>query len=924
VSASLVLAACGQIFGFDEYSVGSDDGAGALATCGVAGARDGGADCVGVTSCPSWAASDKQGACTPLLPTAACDATTCVAPCITGSPEILGQSTCTPTSSVWFSCKGKDKSGKDAYPDVPLGAGAVRYVRSGATVGESDGSPTKPFATIAEALAGVPPNGTVLIAPGTYAEDLVMDKPGVQLIGTCPDQVVISGTGAPNPPSYPCGYSGRAAAICVAASAKGSDIESVTVTGAADGIAVVGATDVRMQSVQVTQTERYGIRIEEFGKTDQGLDDVRSPASATLSAVSVRGARGVGVYVAGATVHTGGFLNVSGTRQLNEYQGYGVSVVPGAVVNSIFTTFARTPGNVTLTGALLSGNADAALHVSGSTVTVKSSFLGNLAGTPPLGRGLLVERDIAGSQNLADVTLSETIIERTRDAAVDVRSATLTLEDSTIRDTFGRSGDGCSGQGIRVRADRLAPAAATVRHSVIDGSRQAAIHSLGGAVTVEHSILRGSAPGDAAKTCAPHLGDGVTLESLPSPGDRTTLTLDHSLVDGNARAAVASFGGAVTASASVLSCSAHDLAASGDLPGTRTDLRCGCNGKLRDCSVDHTALEPWISPGLGSGHPSTETWRMKVQTAFYNRGVTNGIALLLDLPEVAPGFPDSQGIATLAGVPKDLDADRRRLATWAEGGNTAGILHVPMGVVPDGTSTIGMATVEQAKTFITGEPVDANKAYLFVGGTGTANASGAPTTQSPDSGASWVSVQSFWMRYNVDPGWVTFALPDGFKCLSAPVSGEVISGATDSLRLLAEPGMVSNAIGLTCFAPGPCGSGFPDPAHAGQCLNGPAAQAACLAAATPLASDGSGQRDTRACGECSCSACRSMFETCLSDPACVAFLKCTTRTGCTLASCATLCPSEIAAVSGNPLSAVVAFGDCTSKNCPACSPADGG
>jgi hypothetical protein len=918
----LALGGCEQILGVDAYSIGHGGGAAPLVVCSATAGADGGSDCVGVTSCANGTVPDTKGGCTAILPPAACDPSTCNsgAPCI-GSPEQLGQQSCTSTQNTWFSCPAPGAS-----PRIPLGVdpSAVRYVNPSFT-GQSDGTADKPWTTIAAALADVPPNGAVLVAAGAYAEDLVIEKPGIRLVGACPDQVVIRGSGAPAPAGYPCAThrdsasgasSEPVAAICIASSAAGSSVQAVDVTGAAEGIAVIGATGVTIEAVEVSQTERYGIRIEELGRPDGTL----AAASASLAAVSVRGARGAGIYVAGATLdNRQGFVNVSGTRPLNEYLGYGVSVRPGAVVLSALESLKRTRGNVSLSGAVLVGNADAALLVSGSTATVTDSYLGNLTGVDPVGRGVLVERETAGSEEPADVTLTRTVIERTRDAAIDARSARVTLEDTTIRNTFGRSGDGCSGQGIRLRADRLAPASATVRHSLIDGSRQAAIHSLGGTVTVDRSILRGSAPGDAAATCAPHLGDGVTLEPLPPPGDAPALTLDHALVDGNRRAAVAAFGGTVAATGTLLTCNGHGLVARGDLPGARTGLTCGCGHDLAACDVENAALEPWMSPGKGSGHIATETWVMPVQNAYTLTKLTNGVAFLLDVPEVAPAFPDGKGCATLAGVPKDLPADLRRLAVWAEGGYSPGVWQVPPGVTPDCSSLLGTGSTQQAAQFITGEPIDVNRAFVFAGGPPSSN----ELQQSPESGAPWLPVVGSWIRYNTDPGWLTITRTDDVVCSGNPGSGELVPNADRSIRVLAEPGMIINAIGNGCYAPGPCGNGFPDPAHAGQCLTGAEADTACNVAENALPS--SGETGYGPCAACSCRNCMSPVSTCLGDASCTTFLRCVVRTHCNLSTCLVACASEFAALGSGMGATAGAVGDCLQANCAGpCFGADGG
>jgi hypothetical protein len=909
-SAIVVLCGCGKLAGIDDYGVGS--GPGGRSSCGATAVPNADGECgvpVGPRSCIDGARPDEDGNCAVLLPAAPCEAQTCERPPCNVSPEQWGLVTCA-SNSGWFGCppEGADYADSDSDRIDP----SVRYVKQG-FAGDSDGSHGKPWTSIGQALEDVPPGGTVFVAAGTYEEDLVLNKPRVALRGACPDQVVVIGSGEriPEGENYPCKYSDFKAALCVASSAHDSQILGINFTGAGDGIAVVGATGVLIGPVAITQTERYGIRVEELEAPNGAL----SAASVTLTAVSVRRARGAGIYVAGAKLDNTGFVTVFATRQLNGYLGHGISALPGAWPANAQT---RIRADVVLSDTVLIGNADAALHVSGSSATMSDSFLGNLDTAYPTGRGVLVERNMTIGDATGEVTLRRTIVQRTRDAAIDVRSAEIALEDVTIRDTFGREKDGCSGQAIRLRADRVAPAKATVTHSLIAGSGQAAIHTHGGTVMLEKSILRGSAPeDDAAESCAPHLGDGVTLHSLPAPGDPAVLQLDHVLIEDNARAGIASFGGTASATASVLLCNQHGLAAPVAVP----DLWCGCGGNLSPCSADAVALEPWVSPGLASGHAgATEDWVAPIKSFPQDLFLPNGVAFILDAPEVAPAFPDEQGCATLTGVPKDLD---HRLAVWAER-QVPAVWHVPQGVAPSCTARIRASSAEQAAILPRTEPANVNKCNPFLSGP----TSEAGVVQIPESGVPWLELNvpplgQFLLRWNVDPGWHDFARTDNVICSQTPAtgSGEVVPGAPNARRVLLEPGMTNNVWWDNCYIPHACGAGFPDPAQSGQCLTGTAAVAACADDLKTL----TGNTRSPECVSCLCTSCLPLYAACLSDIACRNMAACAVRTGCSLDGCSGPCPTEIAALGASgPLA--TALGSCRlAADCKTCDPpAEGG
>ena len=575
---SAALASCSRIAGIDDYTIGR--GEAPTNPCGPNAVPLAGGECetVGVTACPNGANPDEGGGCPAVLTPVPCDPANPFTPGgETFGSEACGTVRCAPS------------------PPPIGGASAVHHVNGELAGADADGSEKKPWKTIQEALNHVAVDGTaILIEKGEYREDLIVQGwRGVELIGTCPEEVSIRGTGDRAPPTgWPCGSDGPKAALCVASTAPETVIQRLTVTGGGDGVAIVGATGVKLERVAAINTERYGVRIEELWRSRNAAP---LPASASLTNVSVRRAAGAGLYVAGATVEKAQDLLVAEVRQRNGYLGYGVSVRPGAKQIE-----RPTLSTVNLSHALLIGNEDAALHVAGSSVTVDDSFLGNLETVDPKGRGVLVEREIPRGSD-AHVTLRRSIVQRTRDAAIDVQSAALTLEDVTIRDTAGRKLDGCSGQGIRARTDRTTPVVIDVSHSLVEYSRQAAIHAHGARVRLEQSILRGSAPADAAAICAPHLGDGVTLHSLA--GSPAELTLDRSIVHGNARAAIAAFDGNVAEAGrarvsitdSVLSCNRWELVATNDPPGDRQGALCGCGSGWHSCALAHEPLQPWVS-----------------------------------------------------------------------------------------------------------------------------------------------------------------------------------------------------------------------------------------------------------------------------------------------------------------------------------------
>ncbi len=73
-----------------------------------------------------------------------------------------------------------------------LAANGTVYVDADNTSGTENGTPTYPYNTIAEGIAAAPVGGTVLVAPGTYYENVTVNK-DLTLRGSGLDRTTIDG-----------------------------------------------------------------------------------------------------------------------------------------------------------------------------------------------------------------------------------------------------------------------------------------------------------------------------------------------------------------------------------------------------------------------------------------------------------------------------------------------------------------------------------------------------------------------------------------------------------------------------------------------------------------------------------------------------------------------------------------------------------
>ncbi len=125
-----------------------------------------------------------------------------------------------------------------SYPAVPAGAGALIHVSGACAAEGADGSPEHPFATIGAAVAQAAKGDAVLIAPGTYAENVTISD-DLFLVGSS------SGVDA-----------GQAGAVIKAPSSL--------------AIVVLGGTKVLIRGVVVSQPIGAGIAVEKGEVTIEG------------------------------------------------------------------------------------------------------------------------------------------------------------------------------------------------------------------------------------------------------------------------------------------------------------------------------------------------------------------------------------------------------------------------------------------------------------------------------------------------------------------------------------------------------------------------------------------------------------------------------------------------------------------------------
>ncbi len=128
------------------------------------------------------------------------------------------------------------------FPATIPTAADVRYVRAGAA---GTGTRSAPFGTIGEALRAVAAEGTVVVAPGTYREQLRIER-AVTLLGACASETIIE---AP-----------ADAVAAVLVTAGPASLRDLTVRGARTAVYVTVGANLNVEDVRVERFAESGLR----------------------------------------------------------------------------------------------------------------------------------------------------------------------------------------------------------------------------------------------------------------------------------------------------------------------------------------------------------------------------------------------------------------------------------------------------------------------------------------------------------------------------------------------------------------------------------------------------------------------------------------------------------------------------------------
>jgi len=503
--------------------------------------RGGGCKPAGVTDCGAGFAADGAGGCNAILPPEAC---------ADGTYALPGDASCHPVPC-----------------DEPSSDGALLV--DGRASDGGDGSAAKPFRTFTAALGRATAGATIVVASGTYDENLSIAVP-VKIFGRCDAPVLIRGRDSTR------------ATLQVTAAAE---LHQLSVTGPYVGVLAGNAKGVLLDRLWLHDIGRNPIYV-----LDEGPG-----ADVTLRDIFIERSKGSGVIVASATAT----IERLAVRAMSPHPT--VATTSGYALHLRHQDIGGTPrdqgATVTVKSAHFEATSTAGIVNESGELRVEGMLLRDVRPTDAgeTGYGVVSGTSKTVPRN-ARVELVASVIERVTAYGVIVQGGSGRIDRCTVSGVAATA-KGLRGFGIAGLADPTAdrvPAELDIVSSVVRDTHVAGVIFVGAKGSFVGSVARGVQPIVASSL----VGDGVcTVES--------DVTVDSSLVLEASRAGFSVFGGKATLKDTSLRCSpipfnaertAKD--ATGMIITSELSLddaggnACGCTGDLSICRAQSSGLEP--------------------------------------------------------------------------------------------------------------------------------------------------------------------------------------------------------------------------------------------------------------------------------------------------------------------------------------------
>ena len=371
----------------------------------------------------------KRGWCEPVLPAGNCPK---------GSMSVIGKATCQPIRDCDNGKYGNIKvTSKTIYVDR-------QYARA-----DSDGTKSKPYQSIDDALSAAPSGAHIAVAAGEYLENLVINKQ-VTLEGRCPRLVSVKGY-----------KTDHIATIQVTNS--GTEIRGLSVTGPGIGVVLISATKVVVDRCLISDNGSTGLAANAY-----------SEGTVRYSLVEGNHKIGIGADFSSITVDHCDIRETREDELEKESYASGLSAYDGGltVVDSVISD---------------NGPKDGILIQNSKGKILRSVIRGTRARPEETGFDSSGLRIQLGSE----VVIHDTLIADNRQAGIIATESTVLVERSVIRHTRSQTHHGYLGIGILSKATQRSPAAKLeMKDCTVADNASVGVLALGGVATLERVVIR--------------------------------------------------------------------------------------------------------------------------------------------------------------------------------------------------------------------------------------------------------------------------------------------------------------------------------------------------------------------------------------------------------------------------------------------------
>jgi len=426
---------------------------------------------------PGWQMSG-QGWCEPLSPLTKCPA---------GTMATVGKSACQPVGDCGTGKYGTIKTtSKTVFVDA-------------AYTSASDGSQSRPYPSIAEAVMRSASGGHIAVAAGDYKGLVAINKP-LTIDGRCASQVSVENL---SPSIY----------ATLGISSKGVTISGLTIKGASFGVDL----------------------------TDAGV---------TLSQVIISGCKKEGIVARGSTlVVRDSLIKENASTGVWAYRGSTATIERTAIVDTLPQQSGAFGGalyigvdddtrdsSLTLRDSIIARNTSTAITIISAKATIERTIIRDtlpeaLSGT---GGNAVIARVGKYRTKGSELKISDCLVAANRSGGIFLGGTNATIARTVVRDTKETKKLLKGGYGIQVNTygKMKSPSTLLLSDSVVSNNKDAGVQMINSTATIRQSIIEGTSSNPEFGL----RGSGIAVDNDDAAAKPSVLTAEDVLLKGNSSA----------------------------------------------------------------------------------------------------------------------------------------------------------------------------------------------------------------------------------------------------------------------------------------------------------------------------------------------------------------------------------------------------